>query len=59
MSTDQLCVVLVEKRREKNESQPTKNGGKKCDLTFLNATAATWSDRTVQAGKKVNFDPWE
>jgi hypothetical protein len=67
MSTDQLCVVFGnvresrtrwKKRCEKKKSQPTKNGGKKCVLIFLNANAATWSDRIVRAGKKVNFDPW-
>jgi hypothetical protein len=59
MSTDQFCVVFgnvhesysVEKRG-KNIIPDNKKWREKCDLIFLNATAATWSDRTVRAGKK-------
>jgi hypothetical protein len=43
----------VEKRREKNNPSQQKMAGKKCNLIFLNATAATWSDRNVRAGKKL------
>jgi hypothetical protein len=47
----------VKKRYEKNNPSQPKMDRKKSNLIFLNATAATWSDRTVRAGKKVNFDP--
>jgi hypothetical protein len=49
-------VELSGKKAGKNNPSQQKSG-KKCDPIFLNATAATWSDRTVRAGKKVNFDP--